>query len=357
MFTDEARLKLLMEALSIYSPTGEEHGLTEFLRELLVMNGFDARVDNVGNVIAVRGGGEPVLWLHAHMDTIPGFIEVKREGNKIIGRGASDDKGPLMAMAIAFMESELPRGTLVLTAVVHEEGDSLGTANLIRGNHVPKPHGVIVGEPTGVNKVVNKYRGGTKVEVTIKTRGGHASNPDLSSNSILMAMEVYNRLREYLRAGVNYEDFLVTPTIMNCGEAENMIPSNCRLVLDVRIPPGKSCNDVRDAIIKLGNEFGGYGNINIKWCTEPVEVPVDNPAMRAVSRAIIKVLGEKPVLARKWGTSDMNDLAQLTRNLVAYGPGDGFSSHSLEEYILVEDYLRAIEVYKQAIVEFMSIYK
>ncbi|MFP3491638.1 MAG: M20/M25/M40 family metallo-hydrolase, partial [Vulcanisaeta sp.] len=75
------------------------------------------------------------------------------------------------------------------------------------------------------------------------------------------------------------------------------------------------------------------------------------------SRAIIKVLGEKPVLARKWGTSDMNDLAQLTRNLVAYGPGDGFSSHSLEEYILVEDYLRAIEVYKQAIVEFMNIYK
>ncbi|WP_367834243.1 M20/M25/M40 family metallo-hydrolase [Vulcanisaeta sp. JCM 16159] len=139
MFSDEAKLKLLMEALSIYSPTGDEHELAEFLTELLIMNGFEARIDEVGNVIAIKGDGEPVLWLHAHMDTVPGFIEVRREGNKIIGRGASDDKGPLMAMLLAFMESESSRGTLVFTAVVHEEGDSLGTRYLISGNHVRGP--------------------------------------------------------------------------------------------------------------------------------------------------------------------------------------------------------------------------
>ncbi|WP_243679314.1 M20/M25/M40 family metallo-hydrolase [Vulcanisaeta distributa] len=77
-----------------------------------------------------------------------------------------------------------------------------------------------------------------------------------------------------------------------------------------------------------------------------------------MSRAIIKVLGKGPTLARKWGgTSDMNDLASLTKNIVAYGPGDGAFSHSLEEYILIDDYLRAIDIYKQAIVEFMNIYK
>ena len=355
MFTDETKIKLLMEALSIYSPTGAEHYFAEFLRELLIMNGFDAKIDDVGNVIAVRGEGGPVLWLHAHMDTVPGFIDVKREGDKIIGRGASDDKGPLMAMTIAFMESDLPRGTLVLTAVVHEEGDSLGTANLINGNHVPRPSGIIVGEPTGINRVVTKYRGSAKIEVVIRTRGGHASNPDLASNAILIAMDVYSKLRNYLRVGVNYEDFLATPTIMNCGEAENTIPSNCRLVIDVRIPPGKSCNDVRSVVAALSNEFNN-AHVGIKWCTEPVEVPVNNPTVRAVSRAIIKVLGERPVLARKWGTSDMNELVKLTRNLVAYGPGEGVISHSLEEYILIEDYLRAIEIYKQAIREFMNIY-
>jgi LysW-gamma-L-lysine carboxypeptidase len=41
---------------------------------------------------------------------------------------------------------------------------------------------------------------------------------------------------------------------------------------------------------------------------------------------------------------------------VAYGPGEGILSHSLEEYILIGDYLRAVEVYKQAIREFMNIY-
>ncbi|ADN49612.1 M20/M25/M40 family metallo-hydrolase [Vulcanisaeta distributa] len=357
MFSDEAKLKLLMEALNIYSPTGGEHELAEFLVELMTMNGFEAKIDEVGNVIAVKGSGEPVLWLHAHMDTVPGFIEVRREGSKVIGRGASDDKGPLMAMVIAFMESELSRGTLVLTAVVHEEGDSLGTRHLMVSNHVPRPTGIIVGEPTGIDKVVTKYRGGTKLEVSVRTKGGHASNPDLDSNSILIAMNVYRDLWNALMAGTSYENFLVTPTIMNCGEAENMIPSNCRLILDVRIPPGRSCKDVENAINQLRTKYGEFVAINMRWCTEPVEVPVNNASARAVSRAIIKVLGRGPTLARKWGTSDMNDLASLTRNIVAYGPGDGAFSHSLEEYVLIDDYLRAIDIYKQAVVEFMNIYK
>ena len=357
MFNDETRLKLLMEALNTYSPTGGEHELAEFLTELLTMNGFEARIDDVGNVIAVRGNGEPILWLHAHMDTVPGFIEVRREGDKVIGRGASDDKGPLMAMMIAFMESELRRGTLVLTAVVHEEGDSLGTRHLITGNHVPRPIGIIVGEPTGIDKVVTKYRGGTKLEVNVRTRGGHASNPDLDSNSILIAMNVYREIWNALMAGTSYENFLVTPTMINCGEAENMIPSNCRLILDVRIPPGKSCRDIEGVVDVLRSKYGEVVTINTRWCTEPVEVSVNNVSARAVSRAIIKVLGRGPVLARKWGTSDMNDLAVLTGNIVAYGPGDGAFSHSLEEYILIDDYLKAIDIYKQAVIEFMNIYK
>ncbi len=357
MLNNESKLKLFIESLGIYSPTGGEHELAEFITELLTMNGFEARIDDVGNVIAIRGGGEPTLWLHAHMDTVPGFIEVRREGNKVIGRGASDDKGPLMAMVFAFMESELPRGTLVLTAVVHEEGDSLGTQHLIMGNHVPRPTGIIVGEPTGINKIVTKYRGGTRLEVNVRTRGGHASNPDLDSNSILIAMNVYRDLWNALKAGAAYENILVTPTIMNCGEAENMIPSNCRLVLDVRIPPGKTCRDVENAINELGTRYGGSITINMRQCTEPVEVPINNLSARAVSRAIIKVLNERPMLARKWGTSDMNELVRLTSNIVAYGPGDGASSHSLEEYILVEDFLRAVDIYKQVVVEFMSMYR
>lgn len=179
-----------------------------------------------------------------------------------------------MAMVIAFMESELSKGTLVLAAVVHEEGDSLGTRHLMVNNHVPRPTGIIVGEPTGIDRVVTKYRGGgTKLEVNVRTRGGgHASNPDLESNSILIAMNVYRDLWNALMAGTSYENFLVTPTIMNCGEAENMIPSNCRLILDVRIPPpGRSCKDVENAINQLRAKYGELVTINMRWCTEPLK--------------------------------------------------------------------------------------
>lgn len=355
-FTDEFKIKMLMEALSIYSPTGNEHEMAKFLNEFITSQGIKSWIDDVGNVIAIRGSGKPVLWLHAHMDTVPGKLEVRRIGDRIIGRGASDDKGPLMSMVFALLETELSKGTLVFTGVVHEEGDSLGTKTLINEASIPSPDGIVVAEPTGVNKVVTKYRGGVKAIISVSTKGGHASNPDFDSNAILRAWSVYKELSEALGSGPVYENFLVTPTIMNCGEAENVIPSKCQLVLDIRIPPGKSCADVANAVSRLLGDHGNSGlRIELKPCTEPVEVNVNNPTVRAISRAIIKVLGQKPVLARKWGTSDMNELVILTRNMVAYGPGEGYFSHSEEEFIPVNDYLSAIRIYRNAAIEFMNI--
>ncbi|WP_069808139.1 M20/M25/M40 family metallo-hydrolase [Vulcanisaeta thermophila] len=355
MFTDDFKIKMLMEALSIYSPTGNEHEFAKFLYEFMNSQGVDVKIDDVGNVIATRGLGKPTLWLHAHMDTVPGMLEVRRVGDKVIGRGASDDKGPLMAMVFALLETRVVKGTVVFTGVVHEEGDSLGTKFLINSAVAPRPDGIIVAEPTGVNKVVTKYRGGVKAVIRVSTRGGHASNPDLDSNAIIKAWEIYRELSTALRSGTSYENFLVTPTMMQCGEAENVIPSRCQLTLDIRIPPGRTCSDVAKAVNDVLSNHRDGVSIELRPCTEPVEVDINNPAVRAVSRAIIKTLNQRPILARKWGTSDMNELVALTRNLVAYGPGEGFFSHSEEEFVRVDDYLNAIKIYRNSILEFMNI--
>ncbi len=130
------------------------------------------------------------------MDTVPGFMDVALDGgDRLIGRGgASDDKAPLMAMAFAFLESHVERGgTLVLAAVVQEEGESLGTSFLVSSESAPRPSFIIVGEPTGIDRVVTKYRGGSvRLRIAVETRGGgHASNPDFASNAILIAMKAY----------------------------------------------------------------------------------------------------------------------------------------------------------------------
>jgi len=352
MINYDGKIKALREALEIYSPTGHENEMGKYLLDLLSSMGASPYMDGAGNVIATRGSGSPVLWLHAHMDTVPGFMEVTIRGDKLMGRGASDDKAPLMAMAFAFLESNIARGTLILTAVVQEEGDSGGTLFLINDKSLPPPSFIIIGEPTGIDRIVTKYRGSTRLRVEVRTRGGHASNPDFDSNAILIAMDAYRSLSEALGVGARYEDYLATPTMINCGDAGNAIPSKCELVIDVRIPPGKSCSELSQALSKLG--LGSGVSISMSKCTEPVEVNVANPASRAVARSIISVLKRRPILARKWGTSDMNELIALTSNMVAYGPGDGSFSHSGEEYVHISDYLNSIKVYRRTVEELLS---
>ena len=63
--------------------------------------GFEqVNIDNVGNIIATKGAGDPCILLCGHMDTVPGQVPVRIEDGYIYGRGASDAKSPLIAMLL-----------------------------------------------------------------------------------------------------------------------------------------------------------------------------------------------------------------------------------------------------------------
>jgi len=314
--------------------------LALYLRTLLSEWGFDTWIDDVGNVLAVKGRGTPVIWLHAHMDTVPGELPVIDKGDTVAGRGAVDDKGPLVSYLLAFREAEA-NARLVLTLVVDEEGRSRGTEHLIESRETPKPSAVLVGEPTNMH-IVYAYRGGAKLVIRRGSVGGHSSSSPIYSNPIDEVLETYLDLLRLLPAGQRYEDFTVSPTIFNCGDASNKIPTSCSAVIDVRIPPGKSCNDVEQIAKAL--------NIEVIGCVEPVQANPTNPVARALMRSLLR-RGKKPLLSRKWGTSDMNLLIRLTGNIAAFGPGNPVLSHTDNEEIGVGDVVEAAQIVKSAVEE------
>ena len=94
-------LDLLRKMLEIYSPSGKEEELALFLKEKMTKLGFrNVRSDRVGNVFGEWGNGSPTILLCGHMDTVPGYLPVKVEENKIFGRGAVDAKSSLAAMIL-----------------------------------------------------------------------------------------------------------------------------------------------------------------------------------------------------------------------------------------------------------------
>jgi LysW-gamma-L-lysine carboxypeptidase len=135
-----------------------------------------------------------------------------------------------------------------------------------------------------------------------------------------------------------YDSFTVTPTIVQCGEAPNKIPTRCVMVLDVRIPPGKTCLDLLSALPPQAKARG---------CTEPAEISPTNPAARALTRALLK-LGMEPKLSRKWGTADFNLLVSLTKNIATFGPGDPRLAHTEDEHINIQEVELAAKALKLA---------
>ena len=67
--------------------------MAEFLADKCDDLGFeDIQIDEVGNIIARKGSGSPRIMLCGHMDVVPGKVKVRKEGDSLYGRGASDEK-------------------------------------------------------------------------------------------------------------------------------------------------------------------------------------------------------------------------------------------------------------------------
>ena len=131
--TPRYAVKMLEKALRIYTPSLGEKPLAEFLADKCDDLGFeDIKIDEVGNLIARKGSGSPKVMLCGHMDTVPGKIKVRKEGDRLYGRGASDAKAPLMSMLFAAASVQNNNGTVIFVGAVDEEGNATGIKHLVK---------------------------------------------------------------------------------------------------------------------------------------------------------------------------------------------------------------------------------
>ncbi len=121
----------LIQFSGIESPTGKEGKACKFLFELLrehfpydFLELQEIEPDRY-NVILTRG--TPRLTLTSHIDTVPGYIEVKATDEAIYGRGTCDSKGQIITQLFA-LDRAISHGLQNYSCfyVVGEEVDSIG---------------------------------------------------------------------------------------------------------------------------------------------------------------------------------------------------------------------------------------
>jgi LysW-gamma-L-lysine carboxypeptidase len=349
---------MLEKALRLYTPSLGEKPMADFLADKCDDLGFDnIRIDEVGNLIATKGSGHPRVLLCGHMDTVPGKIKVRKEGDLLYGRGASDAKAPLMAMLFAAASVHNNNGTVIFVGAVDEEGNATGIKNLVKNK--PEIDYAIFGEPSGLDQVTIAYKG--RIAINLKVNVGnstHASAPWLAKNAIEESMIFTSELKKTLESGQEgkKKGMLLTATLTEIkgGTSHNVTPKECDVIIDIRIPVDMNCKMVEEKISesvqKISKMRGVEAFHSILDETEPFEAPHNSPLVRAFTLGIMDVEHTRPTLIRKTGTGDMNVIGnQLKIPVVTYGPGDPHASHSIDEKVSMDEYLRGIEVLKSTL--------
>jgi [amino group carrier protein]-lysine/ornithine hydrolase len=330
---------LLEDLLKHYSPTYQEAGAVDYLVSQMQTLGFDAHIDEAGNAIGTLGDGPAEVIMLGHIDTVPGNIDVRRDGDILHGRGAVDAKGPLACFtAAAALAGKVPGRKLTVIGAVGEEGNSRG-AQFIVDKY--KPQALIIGEPSGWEKVTLGYKGSVWFEYEAQRTLAHTSAQNESACEA--AVGFWNRVTAKV-AEMNdgkpkmFEQVLPTLREMN-SDSDGFVES-ARLKFGMRLPPGLSVA----AAAEMVEAVASGDKVEMVEGVPAYRAEKNTPLVRAFLASIRAEKGD-PGFTVKSGTSDMNLVAPVWAcPTLAYGPGDSALDHTPQEHILISEYQHAVRI-------------
>ena len=308
------------------------------------------------NVVAVLEGRTPgpTLMLCGHSDTVgvagmdAPFRPVRRDGC-LYGRGAQDMKGGVAAMlGAARMLAEgggLPRGGLVVAAVVDEEHASVGAEALVARW---RADAAVVTEPTDLDVAV-AHKGFQWIEIETLGRSAHGSRPRDGRDAILRMGRVLSQLELLDRQLQTQPPHPLLGTaslhasIVAGGGELSSYPGRCSLQMERRTLPGETpgagLQEAAAILERLRRDDWEFeGTARLMFGREPYQIEPSHTLPSAVVRAASSV----GCHAREVGMTFWSDAAILGAAgipSVLFGPG-GFGLHSREEYVRVEDVLK-----------------
>ncbi len=391
---------------------GGEEEVALFLAHLLEKMGLDVVVEEVEpcslNVIGVLEGqeGGPCLMFECHTDVVTegdasewkyGPYEGRLVGNRIYGRGACDTKGNLAAAVKAVQainQSDIPfRGKILLGILVDEEGMMSGVKHFIRQGWANKVSAAIICEPVD-NHLCITQKGALRAELITSGKMGHGAMPLVGFNPIPPMVSILEKIRRLEAEEIERlerDTFLgypsITPTVLQApvkGEPQlNVIPQQCRALLDIRTIPGQShetlkkelenivqeeersiCASLESGPLKESREEFQKGlskgisfqaKLHVFEDRPWTKTSRDEPIVQAVSRAYRSVTGQEPIYDGVPGATDGTFLSAWAGiPIVTLGAGKWMIPHQKDEWVSVEDLCLTAKIYAASALEFLK---
>lgn len=292
------------------------------------------------NLIVSRSTPDPArekLAFAGHLDTVPepdsGGIEVRVEGDRVHGRGASDMKAGDAVMLALIENFDWSEGWAepIFVFYEREEGPHIENGLGVVFEDFPQvldAQAALVLEPTE-GALEAGCVGTAQVEVTFRGRAAHAARPWLGDNAIAKAGEFLTRLHEWESEEVIVEGLpfyeVLTPTLASGGKTVNVVPDSFRVNVNHRFVPGRDMDDVRRRFEGLLAPFGKAASFEVVDYAPSGPVALDNLVLQRFLADGVEV---RPKQA--W-----TDVARFSQHGVAaanFGPGTPAQAHQADEW-------------------------
>lgn len=339
-YTNEA-VELLKQLISTPSVSREETDAANILADFIEKCGLPC--ERIGNNLLVReelDEEKPTVLLCAHIDTVKPVSTWTRdpftptvEGDRLYGLGSNDCGGGLVSMLQAYrcLRGRATKYNLVYLASCEEEVSGQNGFSLALP-HLPKIDVAIVGEPTGMQPAIAE-KGLMVIDGIAHGKSGHAARNE-GVNAIYEALDdmVWLRDHQFRKKSLLLGQTKMTVTVLNSGTQHNVVPDECRFIIDVR--PNEFYQ----------NEYlFNFLQKHMKKCElkarsfrlSSSHIPVGHPLVQRCIK-----MGMVP-----FGSPTLSDQALMPFPSFKLGPGDSARSHSADEYICISEMANAIETY------------
>jgi len=330
---------------------------------LVVWNGdtIDLLFDCHPDTVAVKEGEE---WIH------PPFEGFEESDYSVHGRGAMDVKA-YIAGILHVLEKIAAKGDEVknigFAFPVEEEStmsgiDAVLTFLSTATCPVPKPQKVIVCEPTGGTDglesgyIVYAHKGQYFIKVTYHGEAGHSGFPSRAINAIDIRDDVkFEVIRPLAQSLTRYThpafaqtgdpDYMhptLVSTMLDSGEAPNIVPGTCTEILNLRFLPTEDgdpdamgpeiLQQIRDGLDQYGLE--GKYELELLKHIPAFCVPELTPIVQDLQRLFTVA---KPTVVA-YGTHAAKWQQYGHRNVCVFGYGDmnRQNGHKANEYVTAE---------------------
>jgi acetylornithine deacetylase len=303
----------------------------------------------VGNNIYAKNKyydvNKPSVLLNSHHDTVlpnkgytmDPFTPVEKDG-KLFGLGSNDAGGCLVSLMATFLHFHNQPDTthnVVFAASAEEEISGVNGIELVLPFLGNIDFG-IVGEPTKLEMAVAE-RGLMVIDCLSIGRAGHAARNE-GENALYKAVDDINWIRNYKFdkvSGLLGESRLTVTVIDTDNKQHNVVPAQCKFVIDVRVNELYTFEEILEAL-----------KANLKSQFKPrttrmksTSIPLDHPLVLAGIQ-----LGKG-----YYGSPTTSDKALMPFPTLKMGPGDSARSHTADEFIYLTEIQNGIETYIQLI--------